>query len=213
MSSPVITYQALGPSAPMSNTIESAVSTTGSAVSVDLDLPILMQAGQSWIIDSGSPQETVTVISYTSSPPSFTAVFQNTHSSGVPVIYVPGTTLTDPQWAQGTANLLTNLYAVAQAILTRLALFQGEWWANTADGLPLWQTMLGQPAGASNQQQAETAISSRINLTPYVINLENVITTFNPQTRAYTYSAQVNTQFGTLVITNNPQPPSGALPS
>jgi hypothetical protein len=210
---PVITYQQLGPSAPMSNTTESAVSTTGTPVSVDLELPVLMQAGQSWMIDTGTEQETITVIDYESSPPSFTAIFSNAHSSDVALVYVPGQANNDPQWAQGIGSLLTDLQAVAQAILTRLKLFQGEWWASTTDGLPLWQSILGQGASPQSQQQQATLISARINGTPWVINLASVQTSFNPTTRAFGYSATVNTQFGTIVVTNLPTPPSGALPA
>lgn len=117
----------------------------------------------------------------------------------------------DPLWGQGVANYLSNLNAVAQAVLTRLRLFQGEWWASTTDGLPLWQSILGQPAGQQSQQQMETIISARILGTPWVISLASVQTGFNPQTRAFAYRASVNTQFGTIVVTNLPAPPSGAL--
>jgi hypothetical protein len=209
----IITYQALGPSAPMSNITESAVVSTGTVSVVSLALPVLMQAGQNWLVDSGSMQETVTVESYSSSPPAFSAVFANAHASGVPLVYVPVAGNTDCQWIPGPNNPLTNIYAVAQAILTRLKMFEGEWWANTADGLPLWQSILGQPAGNANQQQVEALISARINGTPYVVGLQNVNIAFNPSTRAYTYSAQVNTQFGSIVISNSPQPPSGMLPA
>lgn len=118
----------------------------------------------------------------------------------------------DPLWGQGTANYLSNLEAVAQAVLTRLQLFQGEWWASTTDGLPLWQNILGQPAGQQSQQQMATLISARILGTPWVIGLASVAITFNPQTRMMGYTAVVNTQFGTIVVTNLPTPTSGALP-
>jgi hypothetical protein len=118
----------------------------------------------------------------------------------------------DPLWGQGTANYLSNLEAVAQAVLTRLQLFQGEWWASTTDGLPLWQSILGQPAGQQSQQQMATLISARILGTPWVIGLASVAVTFNSQTRMMGYTAVVNTQFGTIVVTNLPTPTSGVLP-
>ena len=48
----------------------------------------------------------------------------------------------DPVFADGTS--LTGTQAVAQAIMTRLKLFFGEWWENLALGLPVFQSMLGQ---------------------------------------------------------------------
>lgn len=119
----------------------------------------------------------------------------------------------DPLWGQGTANFISNLQAVAQAILTRLKLFQGEWWASTTDGLPLWQSIMGQPAAQQSQQQMDTLISARILGTPWVISLSNVNSSFNTVTRKFSYSATATTQFGTLIVTNIPTPSStGVLP-
>jgi hypothetical protein len=118
----------------------------------------------------------------------------------------------DPYWGQGQSNYLRDLAAVEQAIYTRLLLFQGEWWASTLDGLPLWQSILAQGASPRALQQMELIISSRILGTPYVISLSAVVTTFNASTRQYTYSATVQTQFGSVVITSTPTPVPGALP-
>jgi hypothetical protein len=118
----------------------------------------------------------------------------------------------DAVWGQGQANFLPDLQAVAQIILTRLRLFQGEWWAATNDGLPLWQRILGQTASPQNLQQIELIISERIRGTPYVIGLSNVQVSYNKRTRGpYVYAATVNTQFGQITVTNLPTPPSGAI--
>ena len=118
----------------------------------------------------------------------------------------------DPLWGNGQLNYLSDLEAVAQAVLTRLNLFQGEWWAATNDGLPLFQVILGQGAAPVNQQQMSLSITARILATPYVISVSTVQTSYNPLTRQYNYSSVVQTQFGQLQVTNVPQPPSGALP-
>jgi hypothetical protein len=118
----------------------------------------------------------------------------------------------DPLWGNGQMNYVGNLAAVAQAILTRLQLFLGEWWAATNDGLPLFQSILGQSAAPTSQQQASLLITARILATPYVVSVGTVQTSYNPVTRAYAYSAVVQTQFGQVQVTNIPQPPSGALP-
>lgn len=102
---------------------------------------------------------------------------------------------------------LYNQDAVRQAIQTRLNLFAGEWWASLVDGLPVWQSILAQGASPTAQRQMEAIISARILGSPFVISLANVAVTFSPATRAFGYSAQVNTQFGTVAINNFPVPP------
>lgn len=117
----------------------------------------------------------------------------------------------DPYWGQGQSNYLSNLQAVEQAIYTRLLLFQSEWWANTSDGLQLWQSILGNGASARAQQQMEIIISERISGTPYVTSLSGVSISFNSTTRTLTYTATVQTPFGQVTVTYVPTPPSGAL--
>src|SRR5665213_954427 len=118
----------------------------------------------------------------------------------------------DPLWGQGQTNFVNDVNAVAQAVLTRLNLFEAEWWANTLDGLPLWQKILGSGAGVRNQQAISLLIQQRILGTPYVINLNNVQITYNSSVRAFTFYAEINTQFGVFSLTNAPAPASQALP-
>lgn len=101
---------------------------------------------------------------------------------------------------------LYDLQAVEQAIYTRLLLFQGEWWAALQDGLPLWQTILAQAASPRALAQMELVISARITGTPFVTGLENIVTTFNPTTRQFTFTAVANTPFGQVVVKNYPVP-------
>jgi hypothetical protein len=96
--------------------------------------------------------------------------------------------------------------AVEQIIYERLQLFQGEWWADIADGLPLWQSIIGKGSSAEAQNQMAAIIGNRIMATPYVISLSNVVITFNPLSRQFTYSVRVQTQFGEIPIMNYPVP-------
>ena len=117
----------------------------------------------------------------------------------------------DPQWGQGQSNFLTDIEAVALLIQTRLKLFKGEWWENQNDGLPLWQSILGGSANGNKQSAIAALISQRIQSTIFVIGLSNVSTSYNPNTRSYTYSAVVQTQFGNFSVTNIPTPPPQGL--
>ncbi len=103
---------------------------------------------------------------------------------------------------------LYDLDAVTQAIYTRLNLFQGEWWADLNDGLPMWQVILGQAAGAKAIQQMEIVIGNVITGTPFVTGLANIAVSFNSTNRQFSFSAMATTPFGEVVIANYPIPPA-----
>jgi hypothetical protein len=209
-SPPLITYRALGQSTGVIN-ITASPAGGGGLIEVVLQLATALQPLTNVKVDTGANQETVEVLAYNPLLPSFTANFVNNHTSGVPIIIPnPGP---DPQWGLGQANFLSNLEAVQQAINTRLQLFLGEWWASLTDGLPLWQGIAAQSGAAVNQMAA--IITARIQGTPYVTagGVSNVQAVFNPVTRAFTYGATVNTQFGSIPVSVSPTPPSGAFPN
>lgn len=106
----------------------------------------------------------------------------------------------DPSFANGTS--FTGLQAVRQAIYTRLELFQGEWWENLSIGLPVFQSMLGQLGSRRSQAAIELAIQQRIRGTPYVTGVSNVQASF--VNGRYTFTANADTVFGTVVISNVP---------
>ena len=114
----------------------------------------------------------------------------------------------EPSMGQGQANFISDVDAVAQAIRTRLLLFENEWWENLADGLPLWQKILGYGGGGRNQQAVALIIQSRILGTPHVTKLISSQYSYSSATRKFAYHAVVGTQFGAVAVTNMPQPPS-----
>lgn len=117
----------------------------------------------------------------------------------------------DPIWS----SFVTNADAVAQAVLTRLRLLQGEWWESLADGTPVWQKILGVGGLNSRQAQVSLLIQERILGTPYVSGITNVQTSFNSTTRAFTFNCNVQTQFGSFAMSfpNYPVPPVQNLPT
>jgi hypothetical protein len=100
----------------------------------------------------------------------------------------------------GQQNFISDLAAVAQIIRTRLLLFQGEWFLNLNDGLPMFNGILGSSGDPRNLQTIIAVISQRISATPYVTNVLDVTASF--QNRQFTFSAQVQTQFGTVTVGN-----------
>jgi hypothetical protein len=97
---------------------------------------------------------------------------------------------------------LTGGEAVAQAVLTALKLFLGEWWENLAIGTPVFQVILGQLGSQRGQQAMRLAIQQRIYQAPYVTAVEKIETSFVSNT--FRFSATVRTIFGTVTVNNLP---------
>lgn len=101
---------------------------------------------------------------------------------------------------------------MAQAIDTRLLLFQGEWWESVLDGTPWWQQILGQAAGGREQKVA-LILQNRILGTSYVTGVTNLAFNFNPIDRSFKLSANVQTAFGTVAFgANYPRPGAQGIP-
>jgi len=115
----------------------------------------------------------------------------------------------DPQRGQGQGNFLADKAAVDQIIRTRLLLFEGEWWENLTDGLPLWQKIL--TYGGANLPQVSLLIQKRITDTPYVTGVSNVQSSIDKSTRRLSFSCSVSTVFGPIPVITYPQPPSASL--
>jgi len=105
----------------------------------------------------------------------------------------------EPVYGGGRNSFVTNVDAVAQAILTKIRLFQGEWWENLVEGTPMFQAILGTiPA---NKEAIDRILSERILAVPNVISIEELYSTIN--NRIYSVIIRVNTAFGQVIVTNN----------
>ncbi|CQR71690.1 hypothetical protein SOV_04860 [Sporomusa ovata DSM 2662] len=85
--------------------------------------------------------------------------------------------------------------AVAQAIYTRLKLLLAEWWEDTQDGLPLFQSILGVRTNRG-KQAIDIIIQDRIRGTTDVTGIYNFTSTFDNETRQYSFKCQVDTAYG-----------------
>jgi hypothetical protein len=104
----------------------------------------------------------------------------------------------DVIWVAQSA--LADVDAVAQAILTRLRLYQNEWWENLNLGIPLFQEIIGGSGSKAHQAIISLAYTQQILGTPYVSGVSNTSTTFDSVTRQFTYNATVSTAFGPVKI-------------
>jgi hypothetical protein len=108
----------------------------------------------------------------------------------------------EPLQGNGQKNFLSDTEAVAQIIAQRLKLFQGEWWENLLDGLPMFQKILGAGGSQRGLQVIVELISQRITGTVYVTGISAISATY--QNRRFAFSATVETQFGTVFLGTTP---------
>lgn len=106
----------------------------------------------------------------------------------------------DPIFGNGQNAYISDLDAVAQIINQRLLFFRGEWWENrTSLGIPMFQSILG------SQRSLDVVaglVKNEILACPYVTGVSSVATSYNTQTRAFKFTCQVQTQFGSLTVSN-----------
>lgn len=86
--------------------------------------------------------------------------------------------------------------AVSQAVLTRLRLFQGEWFVDTADGTP-WQTEV---LGEQTRSTYDMAIRTRILGTPGVEQIDSYESDLDGNTRRLSVTCAITTAYGQTTI-------------
>lgn len=108
----------------------------------------------------------------------------------------------DGDYTLGTGGdfLQNSPETVAQAVKTRLALWQGEWFLDASDGMPWNQQVLGK----RNGRNPDAAIRQRILTTPGVQSIASYSSQYDGETRAFVVQCTINTQYGQTTI-------SGAL--
>lgn len=99
----------------------------------------------------------------------------------------------DYVFGSGKNDFLVNTpEAVAQAILTRLKLWLGEWFADTSDGTGWNQSIVGK----HSKNLYELTLRQRVLETQGVVNIIDFQSTLDPDTRRLTVSMTVNTVYG-----------------
>ncbi len=103
----------------------------------------------------------------------------------------------DYSFGNGSLDFLVNTPdTVGQAILTRLRLWQGEWFTDTQDGTP-WAT---QVLDKYTESVRDVAIRSRVLGTPGVKSILSYLSSMNPDTRAYSVQIIVDTIYGNVAV-------------
>lgn len=102
----------------------------------------------------------------------------------------------DGDYVVGQQFLINSPACVAQAVMTRLRLWLGEFFVDTTDGTPWLTEVLGARAGHS----PDAAIKKRVLLTPGVTGLSDYNSAFDGTTRKLTVTATLQTAFGAATI-------------
>ena len=95
----------------------------------------------------------------------------------------------------GNTSFVSDTEAVAQAIKTKLGLFQGDFWGDLSDGLPFFQSI----AGSSNKSAIDLLFQSRVLEVPNVTGITAYSSSLDSAMRKYTATMTVSTAFNTTV--------------
>ena len=86
--------------------------------------------------------------------------------------------------------------AVAQAVMTRLRLWRGEWYLDTDEGTPYLQEIFGR----GTESTAVRALRLRVLETEGVTDIISINATNDPETRKAVFQITVNTIYGEVTV-------------
>lgn len=103
----------------------------------------------------------------------------------------------DMTFGSQQADFLRNTpETVAQAVITRLKLWLGEWFIDQSEGTPFQQAVLGK----HTRNSIEPAIRSRILETQGVSSIDSFDLSINADERIVTINATISTQYGAAAV-------------
>jgi hypothetical protein len=111
----------------------------------------------------------------------------------------------DYSFGQGQDNFWINQpEAVAQSVLTRLMLWQGQWFADTSDGTAWATEVLGERTAATR----DLVVQTRVNETAGVSDIAAYSSAVDPNARTFAVGMTIDTVYGigTLTVTGAPLP-------
>lgn len=107
----------------------------------------------------------------------------------------------DYTFGAGSNNFIKDDYAVAQAIQTKILLFYQEWWENLGEGIPVFQSLLGQFNNMTIQNSLSQLLSQRILDIKEVTSIVSINVSYDKISRTISADISVSTTYGTVVNT------------
>lgn len=102
--------------------------------------------------------------------------------------------------AKGQQCFTYGRFAVSQAIKTTLALLQKEWWEDVTAGVPLFQSILGQPGTTDRIAIVDMLYKKAISGVQDVISIQDFTSGY--EDRTYTFACSVTTKYGIVAVTS-----------
>lgn len=88
----------------------------------------------------------------------------------------------DYSFGNNIQDFLTGQEAIAQAIKTKVLLFYGEWWEDISQGIPMFQSIIGQTNKSNVTNALELLLNERVLEVPGVEVVNEVTATVNGRT-------------------------------
>ena len=101
----------------------------------------------------------------------------------------------DYSFGSGNNDFVYDNAAMVQAIKTSLLLLKGEWWEDIEKGLPLFESILGQPGTPENLRAIDLIIQDNIASVNGVLNIKDYTGTYTAS-REYMIECKVDTIYG-----------------
>ena len=105
----------------------------------------------------------------------------------------------DYSFGSGSNNYADGNEAVAQAIKTKLLLFYGEWWENLGEGIPMFQSVLGQTNPETIKSSLSMLVEQRIAEIQEVDSVKNIEIDYDRKNRTISMEVDVATTSGEIV--------------
>ena len=105
----------------------------------------------------------------------------------------------DYSFGSGSKNYVEGNEAVAQAIRTKLLLFYGEWWENLGEGIPMFQSVLGQTNPETIKSSLSMLVEQRIVEIQEVDSVKNIEIDYDRKNRTISMEVDVTTTSGEIV--------------
>ena len=109
------------------------------------------------------------------------------------------TSMGDYSFGSGSKNYADGNEAVAQAIKTKLLLFYGEWWENLGEGMPMFQSVLGQTNPETIKSSLSMLVEQRIMEIQEVDSVKNIEIDYDRKNRTISMEVDVSTTNGEIV--------------
>ena len=105
----------------------------------------------------------------------------------------------DYTFGAGSYDYISDDEAIGQAIKTKILLFYGEWWENLGEGIPMFQSVLGQTNPDTIKSSLSMLVEQRIMKIQEVDSVKNIEIDYDRKNRTISMEVDVATTSGEIV--------------